>query len=90
MRHLSRGRKETREAVKLVRPFEKRVSGKLSDPFGKDLPKKKTALSGLPKHASCEIEKSAATEIIRTSVLASLKATENRFQHSPGLDGHGH
>jgi hypothetical protein len=48
LRLFSRSRKEPREAVKLVRPLEKRVSGKLSDPSGKYLPKKKTALSGLP------------------------------------------
>jgi hypothetical protein len=45
MRHLSQSWKEAREAVKLVRPFEKRVSGKLSVHSGKNLPKKENSPS---------------------------------------------
>ena len=56
-RLFSRSRMEAHETGKPVRLFEKRVLGKLSDPFGKFFPKKKTALSGLSKHASCENKK---------------------------------
>ena len=65
-----RSRKEARGAVKLVRSLEKRVLGKLSDPSGKYLPKKKTALAGLPKHASYGIEK---VQRLKSSVHPSLR-----------------
>ena len=49
--------KEVHESANPVRSSGKRVSGKLSDPSGNYFPKKKTALSGLPKHVPCGIEK---------------------------------
>ena len=49
--------KEAHESAKPARSAKKRVSGKLSDPSGNYYPKKKTALSGLPKHVPCGIEK---------------------------------
>ncbi len=57
MRDFSRVWKEAHETTKPVHPFKKRVSGKLSDPFDNFFPKKKTALSGLPKHTSFELKK---------------------------------
>jgi hypothetical protein len=39
MRDFSRVWKEARKTVMSVRPFEKRVSGKLSDPSGNFFPK---------------------------------------------------
>ena len=48
---------EAHETGKPVRLSEKRVSGKLSDPSGKFFPKKKTALSGLPKALRMQLEK---------------------------------
>ena len=56
--------------AKPVRSFEKRVSGKLSGPSGKYLSKKKTALSGLPKHAPYGIEK---VQRLKSSVHPSLR-----------------
>ena len=70
MRDFSRVWKEARETTISVHPFEKRVSGKLSDPSGKYLPKKKTALAGLPKHASYGIEK---VQRLKSSVHPSLR-----------------
>ena len=66
MRDFSRVWKEARETTISVHPFEKRVSGKLSDPSGNYYPKKKTTLSGLPKHAPCGIEKKKR---LKSSVL---------------------
>ncbi|MEF2813393.1 MAG: hypothetical protein U0N00_02285 [Oscillospiraceae bacterium] len=43
--------------AKPVRSFEKRVSGKLSDLSGKYLPKKKTALAGLPNTLPVKLKK---------------------------------
>ena len=57
MRDYSLYEKEAHETAKPVHPFKKRVSGKLSDPFDNFFPKKKTALSGLPKHTSFELKK---------------------------------
>ena len=57
MRDYSLYEKEARESANPVRPFEKRVSGKLSDPFDNFFPNLKTALSGLPKHTSFELKK---------------------------------
>ena len=79
MRDYSLYEKEAHESANPVRPFEKRVSGKLFDPSGNFFPKKKTALSWLPKHAPYGIGKNAATEIIRPSVLASKEACSIPF-----------
>ena len=57
MRDYSLYEKEAHESANPVHSSGKRVSGKLCDPSGKFYPKKKTALSGLPKHASYGIEK---------------------------------
>ena len=57
MRDYSLYEKEARETVISVRPFEKRVSGKLSDLSGNCFPKKKTAFFRLPKHTSFELKK---------------------------------
>jgi len=65
MRDLSLYEKEAHETTISVHPFEKRVSGKLSDPFDNFFPKKKTALSGLPKHAPYGFEK---TQRLKSSV----------------------
>ena len=73
MRDYSLYEKEARESANPVRSSGKRVSGKLFDPSGNYFPKKKTALSGLPKHAPHGIEKNAATEIIRPSVPPYLR-----------------
>ena len=57
MRDYSLYEKEAHESANPVHSSGKRVSGKLSDPFSNYFPKKKTALSGLPKHAPYGIEK---------------------------------
>ena len=57
MRDYSLYEKEAHESANPVRSSGKRVSGKLSDPFDNFFPKKKTALSRLPKHASVELKK---------------------------------
>jgi hypothetical protein len=56
---------EAHESANPVRSPKKRVLGKLSDPSGNFFPKKKTALSGLPKHAPYGIEK---TQRLKSSV----------------------
>ena len=57
--------KEAHESANPVRSSGKRVSGKLFDPSGNYFPKKKTALSWLPKHAPYGIEK---TQRLKSSV----------------------
>ena len=59
MRDYSLYEKEAHESANPVRSSGKRVSGKLFDPFDNFFPKKKTALSGLPKHTSFELKKSS-------------------------------
>ena len=57
MRDYSLYEKEAHELANPVRPSGKRILGKLSNPSGNYFPKKKTALSGLPKHTSFELKK---------------------------------
>jgi hypothetical protein len=65
MRDHSLYEKKAHESANPVRSSEKRVLGKLSDPFDNYFPKKKTALSGLPKHAPYGFEK---TQRLKSSV----------------------
>jgi hypothetical protein len=65
MRDHSLYEKKAHESANPVRSSEKRVLGKLSDPFDNFFPKKKTALSGLPKHAPYGFEK---TQRLKSSV----------------------
>ena len=57
MRDNSLYEKGAHKSAKPVRSSGKRVSGNLFDPSGYYFPKKKTALSGLPKHTSVELKK---------------------------------
>ena len=57
MRDFSLYEKGAHESANPVRSSGKRVSGKLFDPSGNYFPKQKTALLGLPKHASVELKK---------------------------------
>ena len=65
MRDYSLYEKEAHELANPVRSSGKRVSVKLFDPSGNFFPKKKTALSGLPKHAPYGFEK---TQRLKSSV----------------------
>ena len=80
MRDYSRVWKEASETVISVRPFEKRGSGKLSDPSGNFFPIKKTALPGLPKHAPCGIEKKQRLKSSVHPYLRQRKPAPFRFR----------
>ena len=70
MRDYSLYEKEAHELANPVRSSGKRVSVKLFDPSGNFFPKKKTALSGLPKHAPYGFEK---TQRLKSSVHPYLR-----------------
>lgn len=80
MRVFSRVWKEARETVISVRSSGKRVSGKLFDPSSNYFPKKKTALSGLPKHAPRGIEKKQQLKSSVHPYLRQRKPAPFRFR----------